>query len=419
MIETDILFRGMMVVILVLFTTVFAATYFYDRKQRFAGWLAVAYTCGLGAFVVNISRAAFDPISLDVLAKILFWAFSLAFTAGIFARYETKYPAAIMGAIAGIGFALLSWFAWIDPDTAKRTIFSSTTAGLILVIALPLLWQKRKGVLGNIFLLLFAILCATYFVRPVLVYGILDAANTADNYRNSTYDALLYGSSAICALTCGMNLLIIIGSDIIRAHQLASTRDPLTGLMNRRGLEKYVNTNIDNQNPSGRAVIMADLDKFKQINDSFGHEVGDEVLKRVGSLLETITSELGAVARVGGEEFVIVLNAMDSEDSIIVAQHLRLSLAAILHPEIDPDQKITGSFGLAIMEEDESFGMAMRRADFALYEAKAAGRNCVIEASTVKNESTSNLVENGAHGEADITPELGSNCIPFPERKAS
>jgi diguanylate cyclase (GGDEF)-like protein len=94
------------------------------------------------------------------------------------------------------------------------------------------------------------------------------------------------------------------------------------------------------------------------------------------------TSEIGAVARVGGEEFVIILNAMAKADAMIVAQHLRLSLGAILHPELESGQKITSSFGVAIIAEGESFSMTMRRADLALYEAKAAGRNCAIESST-------------------------------------
>ena len=284
--------------------------------------------------------------------------------------------------------AILSWFAWVEPDNIKRTILSALTAGSILTVALPVLWKNRNGILGNIFFLLFALLCATYFVRPMFVYGMLESAYTPENYHNSTYVTLLYGASVMGGLTCGMTMLIMIGYDIIKTHQLASTTDPLTGLMNRRGLDKYVSVEIDDQNAIDRAVIMADLDEFKQINDIFGHDVGDEVLKRVGALLEMITSEIGTVARVGGEEFVIVLNAMAKTDAMVVAEHLRLSLGAILHPEIELGQKITSSLGVAIIEKGESFGMTMRRADLALYEAKAAGRNCVKECSTANVASS-------------------------------
>lgn len=384
MIETDILLLATMVSILGLFTTVFAATYLYDRKQKFAGWLAISYICGLAAFLVDINRFEYFPILSDVTAKLLFWGYSLAFSAGIFSRYKVKFPVTIIGAIGGIGMAILSWFAWVEPDNIKRTILSALTAGSILTVALPVLWKNRNGILGNIFFLLFALLCATYFVRPMFVYGMLESAYTPENYHNSTYVTLLYGASVIGGLTCGMTMVIMIGYDLIRTHQMASSTDPLTGLMNRRGLDKYVTQEIDGQNAIDRAVIMADLDKFKQINDRFGHDVGDEVLKRVGALLEMTTSEIGAVARVGGEEFVIVLNAMAKTDAMIVAQHLRLSLSAILHPELEAGQKITSSLGVAIIEEGESFNMTMRRADIALYEAKAAGRNCVIESPTTK-----------------------------------
>ncbi|MEP4972173.1 GGDEF domain-containing protein [Parasphingorhabdus sp.] len=370
-----------MIVILGLFSCVFAVIYLRDRKQRMAGWLALAYLSGLAAFLMDISRSFLDPVISDVISKALFWCFSIAVVLGIFDRHKSTYPLMRIGGIVGAGLVPLFWFSFIQNDIILRSVFSSATAGLILFCALPLLWKKRSGALENIMFISIAILCSTYFLRPYLVYGVLDAGHTAANYQSSAFAMLLHASSAFLGLVCGVVMLIVVGYDIIQKLQLAATVDPLTGLMNRRGLDQYIIKELSNERAPDRAVIIIDLDEFKSVNDSYGHETGDEVLKRAASILQRITGELGKVARIGGEEFVVILDEMSSADRLIVAQHLRLSVGMIDHPEMGEKNNVTASFGIAIMADKESFAMALRRADHALYEAKADGRNCVVEAS--------------------------------------
>lgn len=381
MIEPNFIFRGLMFVILGLFATVFATIYLHDRKQSMAGWLALAYLSGLGAFLVDISRSFFDPVISDIVSKMLFWCFSIALVLGIFARYRSSYPFVAIGGIVGAGLVTLFWFSFIDPDIILRSIFSSLTAGLLLLCALPLFWKKRSGLLDNIMFILIAALCSTYFLRPYIIYGVLDAAHTSENYQSSAYAMLLHASSAFCGLACGVVMLIVVGHDIILKHQLATTIDPLTGLLNRRGLDQYISKELDKGTTTDRAIMIIDLDEFKKVNDSFGHETGDNVLKRAASILQRVTGKLGKVARIGGEEFVVLLDQLSSADRLIVAQHLRLSVGMIVHPEIGTTDRVTASFGISIITKDESFSMALRRADSALYEAKSDGRNCVVEAS--------------------------------------
>lgn len=381
MIEPNFIFRGLMFVILGLFAAVFATIYLHDRKQSMAGWLALAYLSGLGAFLVDISRSFFDPVISDIVSKMLFWCFSIALVLGIFARYRSSYPFVAIGGIVGAGLVTLFWFSFIDPDIILRSIFSSLTAGLLLLCALPLFWKKRSGLLDNIMFILIAALCSTYFLRPYIIYGVLDAAHTSENYQSSAYAMLLHASSAFCGLACGVVMLIVVGHDIILKHQLATTIDPLTGLLNRRGLDQYISKELDKGTTTDRAIMIIDLDEFKKVNDSFGHETGDNVLKRAASILQRVTGKLGKVARIGGEEFVVLLDQLSSADRLIVAQHLRLSVGMIVHPEIGTTDRVTASFGISIITKDESFSMALRRADSALYEAKSDGRNCVVEAS--------------------------------------
>lgn len=383
--EVNLIFRGLMVVILGLFMIVFAIIYTHDRTQRFAGWLACAFLSGLCAFLFDISRAELDPIFSDLAAKTLFWGFSASMVIGVFARYKATYPLKKMGLTVAVGLACLLWFSFAEPDVIYRSIASATTAGMILVWMLPLLWRERRGQLGMLMLMLVSVLCATYFLRPIIVYGMMDAAHTTATYQSSAYATILHVTSAICGLACGVAMLIVLGHDVIEKHQLATTTDPLTGLMNRRGLEKYVTSEMSGRAAQHSVVIIADLDEFKQVNDLFGHEAGDHVLKRTSSVLGTITSELGKVARIGGEEFVVILSGISARERKTIAEHIRLSIAAIVHPEIGLKERVTASLGMAIVAEGESFSMALRRADFALYKAKADGRNCVVDTADSEN----------------------------------
>jgi two-component system cell cycle response regulator len=168
-----------------------------------------------------------------------------------------------------------------------------------------------------------------------------------------------------------------------RSLALALT-DGLTGLYNRRYFEAHLESTIARARTSGNevSILMLDLDHFKRINDTHGHAVGDHVLKAVARLLSNGTREVDLVARIGGEEFVVVMP--DSTDGIglKVAERLRRAIAS--NPVETPPPagaiSVTVSVGVAVVEPGESGSEALRRADDALYGAKSQGRNRVAPA---------------------------------------
>ena len=381
MIDAGLIFRGLTAVILIVFTIVFSVLYLYDRKQRCSAWIAIAYSCGLAAFLIDIGRPSLDAVYSDVLAKLLFWGFSIAWVAGLCEYSKVRFPKKQVVSVVSVGLILLLSFGFVFPDIILRSIFSTMTAGLILAAGLPSVWKTRQHGIDNMLCVLTSILCATYFLRPLIAYGYLNEIYTAATYGASTYAAMLHAVAAFCGLALGVTMLLAIGYRIILKHQIASTKDPLTGLLNRRGLEQFVETDLVLNFQNNAAIVILDLDHFKQVNDRFGHDAGDQVLIRTTTILRTFAVEFGTMARIGGEEFVIVLGGMDIEDCLTVAQHLRLSLAMLNHPEIGPDRKVTASMGIAKLSAQESFAMSLRRADQALYRAKAEGRNRVAVAS--------------------------------------
>ena len=158
--------------------------------------------------------------------------------------------------------------------------------------------------------------------------------------------------------------------------------DPLTNLFNRRFLEGYLPREVAKakRTASSLAVLMIDLDFFKKINDIFGHEAGDVVLKNVAILLKNSIRESDVACRYGGEEFVLILSEVSPEGATKKAETVRRAvLDLVLTLRQKPLGRISTSIGVAVYPS-HGFDMdsLLRAADKALYEAKENGRNCVV-----------------------------------------
>ena len=162
-----------------------------------------------------------------------------------------------------------------------------------------------------------------------------------------------------------------------RALDLQARTDALTGLLNRRGFETQMAFAVALARRSSRplSLITVDVDHFKRVNDTYGHEAGDEVLRRLARTLESRLRGSDVVARLGGEEFVALLPDTDLNGAQSIAQALVTAMAEQQDPVVGT---ITVSAGVATMRGAEDTGAAMlRRGDAALYDAKGQGRNRV------------------------------------------
>jgi diguanylate cyclase (GGDEF)-like protein len=164
----------------------------------------------------------------------------------------------------------------------------------------------------------------------------------------------------------------------------AATTDPLTGLANRSQFHLRAVTELNRARRRGEpvAVVLADVDHFKRINDEFGHEAGDRVLVRLAALLRDCLREVDVLARWGGEEFLALLPASDSGSAADVAERLRQAVAAVRIDLGGRTVQLTMSFGIAQVLDHHDLQQATARADQALYDSKRAGRNRVSRAGT-------------------------------------
>jgi len=215
----------------------------------------------------------------------------------------------------------------------------------------------------------------------------------------STLVPLSLGFELLCALGFAVMLFAasLITREIIRLRLQAQSRtktlaralrrveelalrDELTGLYNRRHLLDFVERAIASRERGGPSFALAycDLDHFKRVNDRFGHECGDRLLQSFAEAASNSVRTNDLVARMGGEEFVLVLLDTDKADAGDIVERLRMRTQALRVSSAEPTYQVTLSAGLASYGEGDTVERLLRRADTALYEAKEQGRNRMV-----------------------------------------
>lgn len=162
--------------------------------------------------------------------------------------------------------------------------------------------------------------------------------------------------------------------------EVLANADLLTSLPNRRGIQPFLNAQHELFQRKGTvfSIVLTDIDHFKQINDTYGHDCGDYILKEVARLLKTRLRQYDAVSRWGGEEFLFLFPDTCAEVAASVAEDIRKSLESYRFSFNDRPIYVTMTFGVAQHRENSSIDGTIKHADDALYAGKESGRNRVI-----------------------------------------
>ncbi len=160
----------------------------------------------------------------------------------------------------------------------------------------------------------------------------------------------------------------------------AAIRDALTGLYNRRSLYDLLGLELlrARREQSNVAVALVDVDRFKQINDTYGHAIGDEMLIMLAAKLRMTMRDFDIVGRLGGEEFVLAFGCMSVGDALVICERVRRGVAEISINCEETVLSMTISIGVAIAIGETEPAKVIRYADKAMYQAKENGRNCVV-----------------------------------------
>lgn len=200
-----------------------------------------------------------------------------------------------------------------------------------------------------------------------------------ERQRPWRWTALGLGAALIAALAA----LALLQSRESRRLRLLALTDPLTGLANRRGLRRLAEDAFASAQADGRpvSVVLLDLDHFKRVNDQHGHATGDVVLVEATRALADALRPQDRIGRTGGEEFVVILPGTRREDAEVIAERLRVAVAALDVGRVVPGLAVSTSAGVATSRPaDDRFDDLLGRADAALYRAKSTGRDRVVTA---------------------------------------
>ncbi len=190
-----------------------------------------------------------------------------------------------------------------------------------------------------------------------------------------TYSAIVFTASLILSSIFAGLFVGLINKQQQQLETLAVT-DTLTGLLNRVMLEDHLIRAIEQnrRNNMPMTLLMMDIDYFKTINDTFGHTIGDDVLRALGAYLQQRVRSSDAAFRLGGEEFLILLNNTQAQDAQSIAEEIRKEISSL---NLVPDHKVTISIGVAEVQANDDLNKWLKRGDKTLYKAKLAGRNQV------------------------------------------
>lgn len=240
----------------------------------------------------------------------------------------------------------------------------------LMVITLALFLLPNRAILSQLISILFSILFFAFPIRK------LAGLQSSELYRIMAYQAILliYCSINYCWAEANKRRTFLANRELLDL----STKDPLTGIYNRKKFDDC----LDEWIPYAKryhqplSVILFDLDNFKGINDSYGHMVGDRVLKDLAAVVRQAIRQPDIFARWGGDEFVLLLPNTDLEQAHVLAERLRTTIAGA-NPGGTPEE-ITCSFGVAQLEEGDSKQSLLSRVDDVLLGAKAKGKDRVV-----------------------------------------
>ncbi|HUE93239.1 GGDEF domain-containing protein [Pseudomonas sp.] len=270
-------------------------------------------------------------------------------------------------------------YAWRTGDTVKPGIYLAaifSTAATLIAINLGVngLFWIYPLILFNFFMVSpgKALIATTLVLVTMVGYGQLHPERVFE----SNYQMISFLVTSMMASTLTYIFAYRTRSQRDQLQQLA-IQDPLTGARNRRAMneELRIAASMRRRHGNSYGVLVMDLDHFKRINDSFGHQAGDQVLVDFVELIKRSSREEDRLFRFGGEEFLLLLPNTAKAGLQAAAHHLQQQLAEHL---TSPGGTVTMSVGGATLRTSEHWESMLKRADQRLYRAKNAGRNCVI-----------------------------------------
>ncbi|MFG0786793.1 GGDEF domain-containing protein [Delftia tsuruhatensis] len=374
--DTDRLYVLIAPLSILLLSCTLAVCWLVQRRQRYLLWIAGGYALvSLALAWQSIApREQLHHWAVYTGAMYLFgtWCFARCMAG----RYGVSaHP--VLGLLIGAAvLAALYYYSRIQVDLWVRVHWLNTGLGLLQLLPAPAMLRRRppQDWLERMLYWSYVVFAGYTAARPLLVLAL--GSTDLNEIARSTYWLVTLVSTLSFALLFTLMLLACTVRDVFTALRQERNHDSLTNLLNRRAFQEAAELRLADSHMAPVSVLIGDIDHFKRINDSWGHDCGDRVLQAVARTLQQHVRSDDLVSRFGGEEFVLLLMRTTPEEAERVAERIRAQLSADGYV-LAAGQRITISFGIAPVAANTALTDALTRADALLYSAKQAGRDRV------------------------------------------
>ncbi|WP_338445100.1 GGDEF domain-containing protein [Pelagerythrobacter marensis] len=371
---------GINTFIAAIFAIAFGVVATMNRSARGARWLAVGYATGILTVLLEFAI----PWQANPLptAATIFLVYLLTLTiclVGVARHYGVEPYANVLAAIWLASILALPVIFSLPYGTALRGLIYQFPYFAMQVLACFVIWRSgRREPLDLLLIALNALVALTYLSKPAIGW-LVGTARSSQEYMTSTYAAISQSIGAITLVALALVLLLVMMRDTTAEIMARSETDALSGILNRRGFDTHARHTLASARSTGDplTLVAADIDHFKNVNDTYGHATGDAVIAHFAALLKETASGGAVVGRLGGEEFAVLLAGTNLADGRRFAESVRERFSAAPPVELGVEHVVTASFGVAQLTLADSLNDLSRRADTALYRAKRAGRNQV------------------------------------------
>ncbi|ATO20969.1 hypothetical protein BS636_00975 [Acinetobacter sp. LoGeW2-3] len=330
------------------------------------------------AILLNTILSGSALIEISSLVAILYFLSCAFHSKAIYERLTVDYLWPTYIYLISLGAFGIYYYTQVTADqTARLLIIGMTTAAIYLHRPIVFLRTPTRLRIDR-YLKIFTFVTAVIAIgRAIVLTALLNDEGFVAHYEPAwAFTQLLLLLIELIFLGMFISCAIL---DLVLKLEQERYRDPLTGLLNRRGLEAYIQK-INSDPDLQHAVLMADLDHFKSVNDRYGHQVGDLVLQHISQIFKANIRKKDQVSRIGGEEFLIVLPNIQKDAAFKIAERIRLQLedTPLQHEQQHID--LTISIGVSFFKDPAEIEEAILAADQGLYQAKQMGRNQIQSA---------------------------------------
>ena len=348
-----------------------------QRELNYSLSAAIGFLLSATGFVIQDILPAWPYDLQRIFSNLCFLAGVSTLMAAPLQRRHITPSVRTLTLLITMTMAILSWYLIIQPNLVARIALVSVSLTIPVIITVAKLARIENHRYSD--RLVFGVLCFTlalFILRPVLAFLIPESFGNYTALEQSFYWGMVHFTYVLMTVTLAIALFVAIALDLTdELHRQANT-DLLSGLLNRRGFETAANVALEHcaQNSQPAALMIADLDHFKRINDTHGHAAGDAVIESIGRRITEVAGNAAISGRLGGEEFAVLLPDHEEAAAVKIAEAIRCGFAAY-GVTISPAPTV--SIGLAVSGSPAALSALLRVADQALYQAKDGGRDQV------------------------------------------